>query len=77
MQRIRIAVVVLVMSSFGACADSVTGPEAAAAGASYDGGLTLGSGHRSGSDSTFTGTTSTLTEDSGAERGGLILGSGN
>ena len=79
MQRTRIAVaMVLVVAGLGACGDSATGPEVAPAGASYDGGLTLGSGHRSGSDSTSTGTTNTsTTEDPGAERGGLTLGSGH
>jgi hypothetical protein len=79
MQRIRIAVAtVLVLVGVGACAESAMGPEVRAAGASYDGGLTLGSGHRNGSDSTSAGTTSTsTTEDPGAERGDLTLGSGN
>lgn len=79
MPRIRTAIaIVLVVGSLGGCAESATAPGATPSGASYDGGLTLGSGHRSGSDSTSTGTTTTsTTEDPGAERGGLTLGSGN
>ena len=80
MQRIRIAVAVALVMGGGlaGCTEMATGPEAAPVDASYDGGLTLGSGHRSGSDSTSTSTTSTsTTEDPGAQRGGLTLGSGH
>lgn len=60
-----------------ACGDQPAGPSSVApAAASYDGGLMLGSGHRSGSDSTGTQTTATTSSDS-TGRGGLMLGSGH
>lgn len=79
MKKIRTAAVALALVSFaGACGEAVTGPAAAPGSAVFDGGLTLGSGHRSGSDSTSTGTTAAgTTEDPGSERGGLTLGSGH
>jgi hypothetical protein len=75
--RLAFAVAFLVVGTgLSACSDQPTGVSPAASEASYDGGLTLGSGNRTGSDSTQTTPTATTTSDS-TQRGGLTLGSGN
>jgi hypothetical protein len=77
MKKISMVASALVLAGFAAaCGEAVTEPAAAPGGAAFDGGLTLGSGHRSGSDTT--GATTTVTsQDSGTERSGVMHGSGN
>lgn len=43
----------------------------------YDGGSTIGTGHRTGSTTTVTSSTETTADESTQERGGFTIGSGN
>jgi hypothetical protein len=74
------AALLIVLTGVTACSQDATAPLSARAGTalprqpSYDGGLTLGSGHKDGSDSTVTTNSPTSGQDEG---GGLTLGSGH
>lgn len=75
--RIALPVALVLAVAITACGDQPTASTVAPAAASYDGGLMLGSGHRSGSDSTGTTTTTQFTSSDSTNRGGLMLGSGH
>lgn len=79
MRKLGIVAGALVLAGLaGACGGAPTAPAAVAGGAAFDGGLTLGSGHRSGADSTSTEATANTTPDSPETGlGGLMLGSGH
>jgi hypothetical protein len=68
--RIALPAALVFAVAITACGDQPTAPRTLApAAASYDGGLMLGSGHRSGSDSTGTPSITTTTHS--------MLGSGH